>query len=761
MQNQTLRRQFRLWTLLLVLIPSLLVMVIYTVGQIKLAKQENLKLISQRVHSQERLIDYWMAERMDDVRKLSQLDDFRNLDDQQMKHSLSFVQQGNKNFDSLSYINKDGIFKISTLNSEIKYPSAVDQPYFQATLAGKEYISDVVIGRNSGSPIINFSAPIFDYAKNFQGLILGSVKTTTLETLLRDNLFGETGEVYLVNREGILLTEPRYVNILIHKGLIENTAIMNLKIPNDALRNIHLGESGTAAWIDYLDNKVLGAYVDVPERGWTLIGKTDEEEVLSPIYKQLVMMASGTLCLVFLIIPLATLLTNGLKRPLDWLLKQSELITTEHYEMVGQDKHPKHISYELDNLCKNFVKMSNKIATTVWLLKKNEARLEHKVHERTIALLDINLLLEEEIAKHQAANKALKNSRDALVVSETRYKDLFDYMHNGCSYYKVLFDEAGNPVDLECINVNHAYEKQAGHLASELIGKRRTEIFPHLKFEKFDWLTMYITVALSGEPVSFTQYCEHRKRWYSISAYSPAQGHVAVLSDDVTNYINLQKEVVRMDRLNLIGNMAAGLAHEIRNPMTVVKGYLQYFKKKIPPSLHDQLDLVLSELARIETIITDFLAIGKTTPTEPEQQNLNRIINSIAPLLLTEVLKRGMNLEFKLSRDIPKLFLAEKEIKQLLLNLAMNGLNAMQQHGTLIIETNYQDNSAILCIEDSGCGIAKNLLKKIFDPFFTTRNEGTGLGLSVCASIVAGHNGTIEVRSEEGKGTCFIITFPV
>ena len=120
-----------------------------------------------------------------------------------------------------------------------------------------------------------------------------------------------------------------------------------------------------------------------------------------------------------------------------------------------------------------------------------------------------------------------------------------------------------------------------------------------------------------------------------------------------------------------------------------------------------------------------------------------------------------MNLQFKLSRDIPQLILAEKEIKQLLLNLAMNGLNAMEQHGILTIETNYQDNAVILCIDDSGCGIAKDLQTKIFDPFFTTRNEGTGLGLSVCASIVASHNGTIEVHSEEGKGARFIITFPV
>jgi signal transduction histidine kinase len=223
----------------------------------------------------------------------------------------------------------------------------------------------------------------------------------------------------------------------------------------------------------------------------------------------------------------------------------------------------------------------------------------------------------------------------------------------------------------------------------------------------------------------------------------------------------LQRELAHIDRLNLIGNMAAGLAHEIRNPMTVVKGYLQFFKLKIPNNLHEQLDLVLSELARIETIITEFLEIAKTKSTNIKKQDLNGIIDSIAPFLLTEALRRAMILELKLTRDIPELMLAEKEIKQLMLNLAMNGLSAMERHGTLTIETKYQAGTVLLCIQDSGCGIAKDLQMKIFDPFFTTRDDGTGLGLSVCASIVAGHNAKIKVYSEEGEGACFIITFQV
>lgn len=458
MKKQTLRYQFRLWTVLLVVVPSVLIMSIYTVNQIKLAKQQNLELISQRVYFQERLINYWIAERAAEIRKISQLAAFRGLDDQQMKLTLAEMQNGDNNFDSLSYIDKDGIFRVSTLSTGIKYPSVIDKPYYQAALAGKDHISDVVTGRNSGLPIINFSFPIYDYTGDFQGLILGSVRITTLNTLLRDNIIGQTGEIILVDREGTLLTEPRFLNVSADKGLIEDAARMNLKMSDGAFRTIRLGETGSAAWVDYQGKRVLGAYRYIPEQGWTLIGKINQEEVLAPIYRQLAMMASGTIFLVLLILPLASLLTNRIKQPIEWLIGQSKLITAKNYEMAGREKYSEKIPRELGTLCETFVKMSHKIENTVGLLKENEAKLEskvveiqdinavleeeinerqaaeealrqlnaeleHKVDQRTVALSAINAALEKEIAEHHDTIKALNDKQNALVISEEQLKN--------------------------------------------------------------------------------------------------------------------------------------------------------------------------------------------------------------------------------------------------------------------------------------------------------------------------------------------------
>ena len=140
---------------------------IYTVGQIQLAKQQNLELIRQRVDFQRQAIEYWMEERSNDIRAISAMGTFRNLDEKNKKDFLDLMQRYSKDFDSLSYIDSRGFFRLTTLKSGIRAADASNQPYFKAGAAGKEYISDVVIGRNSGLPIINFSSPIYDGEGHF------------------------------------------------------------------------------------------------------------------------------------------------------------------------------------------------------------------------------------------------------------------------------------------------------------------------------------------------------------------------------------------------------------------------------------------------------------------------------------------------------------------------------------------------------------------------------------------------------------------
>lgn len=223
----------------------------------------------------------------------------------------------------------------------------------------------------------------------------------------------------------------------------------------------------------------------------------------------------------------------------------------------------------------------------------------------------------------------------------------------------------------------------------------------------------------------------------------------------------IQSELNRLDRFNLIGEMAAGVAHEIRNPITVIRGYLQGFHRNPTRCTQERVQLLLNELDRINNIVSEFLTLASNKVSAKARWDLNALLDEIHPLIYEDAAERGIEVDLYFESNLPALDLDNKEIKQLILNLSRNALDVMSTRGKLTIQTKKNSESVELCIADTGNGIPEDVLLKMFDPFFTTKASGTGLGLSVCISIVARHKGTIEVRSEEGKGTEFIISFPV
>jgi PAS domain S-box-containing protein len=239
-------------------------------------------------------------------------------------------------------------------------------------------------------------------------------------------------------------------------------------------------------------------------------------------------------------------------------------------------------------------------------------------------------------------------------------------------------------------------------------------------------------------------------------------GAVLVIQD-ITELERLRTELVNVERLSLVGQMAASITHEIRNPMAVVRGFLQLMKEKSPDSLDHYYRIVMEELDRANGIINDFLSLAQNRISEKEQWHLHQIINDLSPLLWADANLRGQTIELLLDERVPKLHLNAKEIKQVLLNLARNGMEAMEEKGKLTIQTRFResDNMVELIVRDTGVGMSESRLERLFEPFFTTKAKGTGLGLALCLSIVERHGGKIDVESEEGKGTTFIISLPL
>lgn len=231
------------------------------------------------------------------------------------------------------------------------------------------------------------------------------------------------------------------------------------------------------------------------------------------------------------------------------------------------------------------------------------------------------------------------------------------------------------------------------------------------------------------------------------------------LQEEYDDKLQVQEELARMDRLKLIGEMAAGVAHEVRNPMTVAKGYLQIMARN-NPGVASKVQVVFEELNRVEMLITDFLSLARNKPTEYSKADLNTILDRVYPLIYASAMKKNIKIDVYPSA-LPELYLNEKEITQVLLNLARNSIEATDVGGKVEIRTKIADNRVLLEVVDTGEGIPQDLVPKIFDPFFTTKSNGTGLGLSICASIVERHGGKISVDSVVGQGTNFSVELPL
>lgn len=233
-----------------------------------------------------------------------------------------------------------------------------------------------------------------------------------------------------------------------------------------------------------------------------------------------------------------------------------------------------------------------------------------------------------------------------------------------------------------------------------------------------------------------------------------------VIIHEITARKIMEKEMARLGRLELVGQMAAGIGHEIRNPMTTVRGFIQMLSSKDQHLKHQELfDLMIQELDRCNSIITEFLSLAKNKKVNLENHNLNDIIEAILPLLRSEANNREIAIIFN-KENIPDLPLDQKEIRQLVINLATNGLQAMDTKGILTIKTYEKDSHVILLIEDQGVGIPLELVDKIGTPFFTTKHDGVGLGLAICHSIAARHQASLEFATG-AMGTTFTVGFKV
>jgi two-component system, NtrC family, sensor kinase len=227
------------------------------------------------------------------------------------------------------------------------------------------------------------------------------------------------------------------------------------------------------------------------------------------------------------------------------------------------------------------------------------------------------------------------------------------------------------------------------------------------------------------------------------------------------------QQMERADRLASVGEMAAGIAHEIKNPLTGIAAAITIIKDDFEPAdpRTEIVNEVLEQIKRLDKTVNDLLFFGKPTQPEPTHTDLNSVVKKT--LMFASQHRGGRNIEkrLELAENLPPVYIDPKQIQQVFLNLILNALQAMQQGGVLTVRTALVESEggewARVTISDTGPGIPAQLLSKIFTPFFTTKAQGTGLGLAICHKLITQHEGKISVVSADGHGTEFTVDLPL
>jgi PAS domain S-box-containing protein len=310
------------------------------------------------------------------------------------------------------------------------------------------------------------------------------------------------------------------------------------------------------------------------------------------------------------------------------------------------------------------------------------------------------------------------------------------------------------------LDVNNSFAEVFGCSAPEVVFKSAASIIGCAELNQY--LSQVISAKAGLHNVDITFYTKKEEKRMGLLSVEQAElnGEVCLLCtiNDITERVQMLNEMARFDRLNLVGEMAASIAHEVRNPLTTVRGFLQLFQRKEDlAAQRPHIGIMIEELDRANSIVTEFLSLAKNKRIELVSHSLNAIITKLYPLLQADALASGKTIDLQLE-EVPNFLLDENEIRQCILNLVRNGLEAVPVKGLVLIRTWAEADAVILAVQDNGAGIPPEVMAKFGTPFLTTKDKGTGLGIPICYRIAERHHAKIEINTG-AKGTTFLLKF--
>ncbi|WP_079505608.1 PAS domain-containing sensor histidine kinase [Mesobacillus jeotgali] len=349
-----------------------------------------------------------------------------------------------------------------------------------------------------------------------------------------------------------------------------------------------------------------------------------------------------------------------------------------------------------------------------------------------------------------------KNVETLLEESRQQYRSLFEYSPDIVS----MLDLNGT-----ITNLNPQFEVITGFSRSEYIGKNITDLLPETHRDRV-WAKVS-SVVENRCPQMFELEMTHKNGkqliFQSTSLPIIVNDKIAGIicnSRDVTELRETEERLRRTDKLSVVGELSASVAHEIRNPLTSLKGLVQLLQ--VEDEKHQlYYQIMIDELNRINHIVSELLLLAKPQQIKYTEADLQMILHDVISLLKTEASLHNIQIEFQVKGHRAMIECEPNQLKQLFINIVKNAIEASSAGDVVVITLDSFDNKVSINIKDEGVGISKELLERIGEPFYSSKEKGTGLGMTVSFKIVQSHNGTIKFDSEPEKGTEVTVQLPI
>lgn len=325
-----------------------------------------------------------------------------------------------------------------------------------------------------------------------------------------------------------------------------------------------------------------------------------------------------------------------------------------------------------------------------------------------------------------------------------------------------------NGYDLICLSelsgriiyVSNTIEKVLGYKKEKAVGK---SAFRFILREDWKHITANIDPSLKETQKFFLHLRNEHGRYIIFETsilFVQWEGRLCMLSiaKDISDKKQAEEMLIRSEKMSIAGQLAAGIAHEIRNPLTSLKGFIQLLQAGIN-NKDAYYKIMMEELEKINTITSELLFISKPMTDEKDEEYLSTMLSDVVTLLNTQANLFNIEIQLDVLEEI-KVYCDKSQLKQVFINLIKNAIEEMDAGGKIEIEVEATENSSFISIRDEGPGIPQHLIHKLKEPFFTTKKNGTGLGLMISNQIIEAHRGKLSIESEMGKGSLFTIELP-